>query len=156
MAELLKILVEHHRKNKLRSKQFFFLKACMAASAVVAVADGHACRREQKAVVSLTKTLDELKIFDTAHAREVYAGFLAQLSDDPDVGLALAMKAIDAVRDDSELTQLLVMMCQAVSEADGIVCPEEIDVIDHICGLLHIEPGVVRALDIGLKTEIDD
>ncbi len=101
------------------------------------------------------KYLDELKIFDSKHGSEVYSEFLKKLEDDPDSGLEEAMKAIDAVRDDEELTQLLVMICRTVSEADGIVRPEEIDAIEHICGLLHIEPEGIKALEIDLHSEID-
>jgi len=154
MSSLLKILIQHHQKNKQRARQFFFLKACMAASAVVAVADGHACRREALAVTTLTKTLDELKIFDSGHASGVYADFVNMLSKDPEAGLDAAMKAIDAVRGDEELTQLLVMICRTISEADGIVRPQEVDAIEHICGLLHIDPESVKALEINLQAEI--
>ena len=155
MSKLLKILIQHHKKNKLRAQQFFFLKACMAASAVVAVADGHACRREALAVTVITKTLDELKIFDSRHGSGVYSDFVKKLDEDSEAGLAAAMKAIDAVRDDDELTQLLVMICCTISEADGIVRPEEINAIEHICGVLHIDPESVKALEIDLRAEID-
>ncbi len=155
MPSILKILLAHHKKNKERARQFFFLKACMAASAVVAVADGHACRREALAITKVTQILDELKIFDSRHGSEVYSEFLKILEDDPEAGLEAAMKAIDAVRDDVELTQLLVMICRTISEADGIVRPEEIDAIEHICGLLHIEPEGIKALEIDLRSEID-
>ena len=156
MSGILKILLEHHRKNKQRAQQFFFLKACMAASAVVAVADGHACRREALAITKVTKTLDELKIFNSRHGGEVYSEFLKKLEDDPETGLKEAMKAIDAVRDDEQLTQLLVMICHTISEADGIVRPEEVDAIEHICGLLHIGPEGIKALKVNLRDETGD
>jgi tellurite resistance protein len=156
MSGLLKILINHHQKNKLRARQFFFLKACMAASAVVAVADGHACRREALAVKVLTNVLDELKVFDTKHGAEVYSEYLKKLDNDPDQGFKDAMKAIDGVRGDGELTQLLVMICRTISEADGIVRPEEIDAIDHICGLLHIDPETVKALEIDVHAELNE
>jgi len=154
MSKFLKILIQYHKKNKLRAQQFFFLKACMAASAVVAVADGQACRREALAVTALTKTLDELKIFDSGHGCTVYSEFVEKLGQDPDAGFEAATKAIDAVRDDSELTQLLVMICHTISEADGIVRPEEINAIEHICGLLHIDPESVKALELDPQAEI--
>jgi len=153
MSSYLQILINYQKKNKQRYRQYSVLKACMAASAVVAVADGHACQRENQTVVSLTKTLDKLKLFDPGHGSEIYQKFIAKLSENPTAGLDAAMEAIDAVRKDEELAQFLVMMCHTISEADGVVKPEETNAIEHICGLLRINPGMVKAREIDLRAE---
>jgi len=155
MPNFLSILIKYHHKNNQRAREFFFLKACMAASAVVAVADGFACQREALAVKTVMNTLDELKIFDSKHGSEIYRDFLKQLEKDPEAGLAAAMKCIEGVKDDDNLTLLLVMICQTISEADGIVRPEEVDAIDHICGLLHVESSKIKALEVDFRAEIE-
>jgi len=156
MANFLSILIKYHHKNNVRAKNFYFLKACMAASAVVAVADGFACQREALAAKTVAKTLDKLKIFEPKHATDVYKDFLKQLDKNPDAAFAAAMKCIEEVRDDDDLTLLLVMICKTISEADGIVRPEEVDAIDHICGLLHVDAEKIKALEVNLRAEMGE
>ena len=156
MADFLTILIRYHRKNKLRAENFYFMKACMAAAAIVAKADGVACRKEALAAKSLMKILENLQIFDPRHGSEVYGSFLEKLEKDRKKGLSEALKAIGPIRNDTELTQLLVMLCHTISEADGIVRPEEVDAIEEICKLLDIDAKAVKAVEIDLREQLLD
>ncbi|NQV98650.1 MAG: tellurite resistance TerB family protein [Rhodospirillales bacterium] len=154
MSGFLNILINHHKKNKLRAQNFFFMKACMAAAAAVAIADGIACRREVLAAKTLMDRLDSLHLFDPRHGVEIYTDYVSKIEKSAEQGRVAVREAIKPLQNDAELTHLLVMICHTISEADGIVRVEEVDAIDDICGYLGIDRNVVNAIEINMREQL--
>lgn len=148
VSSFFQIVIEHHRLNRRRAREFKFFKACMAAAAVVAIADLNACRRESAAVKALVRTLEELRLYDARHGLEIYDGYLDAIQKDPERGNADALEAIAAVKDEPEWAALLVSICATMSEADGVVLVSEVDTIRRIAGMLGIDPDVATAIAV--------
>jgi tellurite resistance protein TerB len=111
-------------KTKRRRERL--LEAAMAATALVAYADGVIEPEERAQVI---ETLDELDILRQAGADEGikrFDDYAAKLEADTDTGTRDAMAAVTALKDDAALARMVVDICIAVSAADGeIEEPEE-------------------------------
>lgn len=156
MSNFFSIVIEHHRRNSKRAREFKYFKACMAAAAVIAIADLRACRKESAAVKALVKTMEELKLYDTAHGLEIYEGYLGGMEKNAERGQAAALADISVVKDDPEWAALLVAICATMSEADGVVVDSEIETIQRICDMLDIEYDVARAIRLDARDEMHE
>lgn len=156
MAGLLKIIIDHHRKNRQRDENFKFFKACMAAAALTAISDGHACRREDAALKAMIRMLRQLKLYGTSHGTEIYDKFVDAIDADPEGGSEAAMAAIAAVRDEPKWAALLVAICATVSEADGVVVEQEVESIKRISSMLGVDPNIVRAFKVDTGNELHE
>jgi small-conductance mechanosensitive channel/tellurite resistance protein/CRP-like cAMP-binding protein len=111
-------------KTKRRRERL--LEAAMAATALVAYADGVIEPEERAQVI---ETLDELDILRQAGADEGikrFDDYAAKLEADTDTGTRDAMAEVTALKDDAALARMVVDICIAVSAADGeIEEPEE-------------------------------
>ncbi|MGB0671682.1 MAG: TerB family tellurite resistance protein [Rhodospirillales bacterium] len=129
----------HHDKNKVRAQGFSFMKAAMAACAMVAVADGDTCKKESRRVKELLSTLEKLKIYNLDEAFDIFSSFAKKLEKDLERGRQDALKAIKAgAEDDPELARLIIMLCRTVSEADGQVDDGEKESIERIAAILDL------------------
>ena len=134
------ILSNHLKKNKERAKSYHVLKAAMSGAALVATADGIACNRESRRTKELINSLDALSLYDAGLGLRVYMDAVSGLNKNQKKGTADAMEAISAVKDDPDSSAMVVMMCQAVSEADGHIEGAEKASIDRIIKELGAEP----------------
>lgn len=148
MGDFIKILGEYLARNRSRAKNFYLLKASMAAAALVAKADGIACSRESRRAKDVIRFLKELRIFDSRHGLDIFTQHVRTLEKSPERGHADIMKAIRAVIGKPEEAALLVQICRAISEADGKVTEDEVEAIDRICLILDIDPAVVESVKI--------
>lgn len=151
MTGMLRILGEHFSRNRERSKNFYLLKAAMAAAALVARADGVACGKESRRARQVIRALEELKLFDPGHGAEIFDRHAERLAKSPDKGRAEAMAAIAEAKSDPEEAALLVAVCKSISEADGEVSAQEQATIAGICDVLGIDPKTVEAVRIEEK-----
>lgn len=156
MAGFLDRLVAHHKKNKVRSANFDFFKACMAGAAMITMADGHADRREDASIRAMFKSLEEFRTFGSRQGQEVYDGFIEALEQDPEKGRKKALDAIDPVKADPEWAALLVAVCATVSAADGAVAESESAVIEQICTELDLDPSAIKSYEIDFTSELYD
>lgn len=115
-----------------------FLEATMAASALVAAADGTVSFSERHRVDQILESLDQLKIFDPHEAVNLFNDTLASLSETPDRGRDAALKQIARLAEDPEASRLMVRICCAISEADGEFSPPEWQQIEAICAALGV------------------
>ena len=113
----------------------------MAASALVALADGKVTLSESHRVDQVLEYLEQLRIFDVHEAIDLFHGFINGIREDPQVGEARALKAVAQVADNAEAARILVRVCIAVSQADGEVHPAEIMGIETICDVLGLQPA---------------
>jgi len=111
---------------KAKRRRERLLEAAMAATALVAYADGVIEPEERAQVI---KTLDELDILRQAGSDEGikrFDAYAAKLETGAEAGEREAMAAIEALKDDADLARMVVDICIAVSAADGeIEEPEE-------------------------------
>jgi len=154
MAGFFKLLAEHHKKNKARSRNFELFKACMAGVALAAMADGEFARREDAALKKLMKIVDELKLYGAAHTRETFMGFVNKIQDDPEQGRKEALEAVALAKDDPEWAATAIMLAATISESDGTIDEAEIEVVERLGELLGIDPSTVESLKVDFKDEI--
>lgn len=139
MPDFLKNLTHHYREQVARHKNLPFLKATMAASAVVSMSDGEITFDERMRVDQVLETLEALKVFDPHEGVNLFNGFVEALKESPETGHAAAVAAIMAGANDPEKAELMIRICLALSESDGEVSlVEQIEIVT-LCSLLGLD-----------------
>lgn len=138
MAGLLARLKEGLQTQAEKHRNRPFLEATMAASALVAMADGTVSLSERYRVDEILASLDSLKVFDPHEAVALFDDVLESLRDDPDQGRGDAMKRIGKLRDDPEAAELMIKICCAISRADGDFSAPERAQIGMICAAVDV------------------
>ena len=138
MAGLLERLKGGIQAQAERHRNRPFLEATMAASALVAAADGTVSFSERHRIDQILESLDQLKIFDPHEAVNLFNDILASLAETPDQGREAALKRIARLAEDPEASRLMVRICCAISEADGEFSPPEREQIGIICATLGL------------------
>lgn len=110
----------------------------MAALALVAIADGDACRREGARVGEILRTLTLLQMFDPDEGLHLFLRYVAAVRRDSEAGHEDVYTALRAGASDPEAAALIVALCQSVSEADGRVTDDEKGEILRICDVLGV------------------
>ena len=96
-----------------------FPEAAMAGAALVAGADGPVSFARRHALDRVLETVDALKSVDVHVAINIFNGFLDDLRDRPEQGLARALKALGAIAGDREFAELVLRIGVAIARADG-------------------------------------
>ena len=117
----------------------------MAAAALVALADGDASLDEGAEVGRLLRVLGALRDHDPGVGVERYLYYVDLIRQGGD-GPGRARAAVLAAAGDSETATLIVGVCQAISEADGIVRPSEVAEINVIAGMLKVKLNQAEAI----------
>ncbi|MDP6805488.1 MAG: TerB family tellurite resistance protein [Rhodospirillales bacterium] len=116
------------------------LEAAMAASALVALADGHVTFSESHRLDEIIETIEQLRVFDAHEGVELFKDYIDAVALNPEAGRKQALSAIDRIADDKDEARLLVRLCLAVSAADGVFQDEERERIVEICARLGLAP----------------
>ena len=141
MAGFLTTLKEMYESQMERHHNQPFLKATMAACAMVATADGNVSFSEQVRVDQILQTLDALKIYDPHEGVNLFREYADAILQNPKEGHKKAAKAIDAVKGDTERAALMIRICLAVAEANGETkLVDQIEVVT-LCSLLGVDPS---------------
>lgn len=128
-----------------RHRQRPFLRAAMAACAVVATADGVVSLRDRVRVDQVLAALQGLRVFDPHEGVNVFNEFVAAVEDDPVEGRALALAAIRAEADkDRERAEILIRICIAVSRVAGGIPPPQRAEIMQLCSLLGLDTAAAN------------
>ena len=154
MAGFFDILVAHHKRNKQRNRDYDYFKACMAASALAAMADDELGRREDAALKKLMKVVAELKLFGKDYGIDMFGSYVQAIREDPAKGRAQALEDVAAANGDEEWTTTLLMLAATITESDGSVVQAEQDVMTELADLLGIDPGAVNAMSLDIKDEM--
>jgi tellurite resistance protein len=145
MAGFLNNLSETYRRQMERHRNLPFVKAAMAASALVATADGNVSFSQRVRVDQILDVLEAVKTFDPHECVDLFVAYAEDILRQPKEGHAKAVKALDAVRGDAEKTDLLVRICLAIAEANGETSlADQIEIVT-LCSLLEVD-----ATDFGL------
>ena len=116
-----------------------FLKAAMAACAMVSFSDGevHLCDRIR--LDQIMDTLDELKMFDPHEGVDLFNYFTEQIDKSSKKGHEEALAAIEAVAKDKSTAELMIRLCLAISLSDGKTnLVEQIEIVS-LCSLLGVD-----------------
>jgi tellurite resistance protein TerB len=149
MSGFLATLIDSYQERLERQRRLPFLRACMAACATIAIADGEVSFPERVRVDQILETLEALQIFDPHDGVNLFNEFVDAIRDNPRAGRESAMAAMLDVADDPESADLLVRVCCAVSEADGEKhLTDQIEIVS-LCSRLGIEPR-----NLGLYAEM--
>ncbi|MDJ0950188.1 MAG: TerB family tellurite resistance protein [Alphaproteobacteria bacterium] len=140
MVIMLDALARGLGKQLARHRRRPFLEAAMAASALVAAADGKITFSETSRVDDIVRHLSMLKVFDVHESLDLFQDYIAAIQEDAAAGKAQALEAVANGAKDHELSVLLVRLCAAISQADGEFHPTERDVIVEICHVLGLRP----------------
>jgi len=151
MPKLLHTLSRRIHTRLERHHNLPFLKAMMAACAMVAIADGSIAFSQRIRIDQILETLEALKVFDPHEGVELFNHYADAILADPKSGHAEAIKAIKPMAKDPDIARLLVRACRAISEANGeISLVEKIELIT-LCSLLEVNPA-----DCGLDPDYRD
>jgi tellurite resistance protein len=116
------------------------MEGSMAAAALIAIADGDASVSEGAEVGRLMRVMDALKEHDPDRGLESYIRYVDLARKSPE-GVAQVRDVVQkAVAEDSEAAALLIVICHAVSEADGFVRQSELDEINRLAALIDVDP----------------
>ncbi len=122
-----------------------FLEATMAASALVAMADGEVKFTELTAIDDLLESVRELQVYDPHVAVDLCRDYVDAIAADADSGTAKALQAVGRIAGDDEAARLVVQMGLVISRSDGEFSESEVDAVRELCAALRLDPG-----DVGL------
>lgn len=101
-----------------------FLNAAMAASAMIAVADGTISREEKQKTIAFVRNHEALSIFDPAEVSRKFKTYLDSLDPanpdtDPDLAEITALNDIGKVKKNDDQARMVVRLAIAIGGADG-------------------------------------
>lgn len=117
-----------------------FLEAAMAASALVAAADGEVTEAERRQVASVFDTLDIFAADSRKEGVAMFEGFVTDILANPGTGVPLAMVKVKALAGQGESAETVVRICFAICESDGLTDVDEEKRIREICRTLKLPP----------------
>ncbi|TVU69993.1 MULTISPECIES: tellurite resistance TerB family protein [Cobetia] len=101
-----------------------FLNAAMAASAMIAVADGEISRDEKQKTIAFVRNHEALSVFDPSEVARKFKSYLDSLdpqNPDTDADLAeiTALNDIGKVKKNDDQARMVVRLAIAIGGADG-------------------------------------
>ncbi len=145
MASLIRSAKAAFERERERFKNRPFLEATMAASALVAMADGEVKFSELSALDDLLENVHELQVYDPHVAVDLCRDHIDAIAADAEAGRAKALEAVGRIAGDEEASRLVVQMCLVISRSDGEFSESEADAVRDLCAALWLDPG-----DVGL------
>lgn len=123
--------------EKFRNRQF--LEATMAASALVAAADGDVNITELNVIDQALEAIHELNIYDPHDAVDIYRDYADGLYKNPPATREKALKAVEKIAGDAHAARLLIKVCVAIGKSDEDFSDEEKAVISEICEAVALD-----------------
>ncbi|MBT6240454.1 MAG: tellurite resistance TerB family protein [Rhodospirillaceae bacterium] len=140
----LNTLVNNFQDSLERNRNRPFLKATMAACALVATADGVVSLGERVRVDQILETLEALKIFDPHEAVDLFNDFSDAILESPHTGHDKALAALADAAKDQETKTLIIRICCAISEVShdvgkDTIAADQIEIVS-LCSRLGVDP----------------
>lgn len=121
-----------------------FLEATMAASALMARADGAVNLSELNTLDQALDAIHELNIYDPHEAVDLYRDYVDALdSGDPETRENI-MKAVARIAGDEHEARLLLKVCVAIAKSDETLNDAERTAFAALCEALEIDPATVE------------
>jgi tellurite resistance protein len=141
MSGILSGLIRGYQEQLRRHRNRPFLRAAMAACALVSMAGGVVSLRQRVQMDQIMETLDGLKVFDPHEGVDLFNDFVESIAADPVSGHAQALAVVDEeVAEEPEKAQLLIRICAAVVEQEGTAAEQEWKEIRTLCDRFALEP----------------
>ena len=137
---MLERLRESLKKRSERQRDRRFLEATMAASALVAYADGQVDFTERMRLDQILDQLHRLRAFDVREAIEHFNTVIDDLKADPEDGHARALDSVEAFAGDKASARLMVRVACHLCVADGEFTEAEQEQVAELCLQLDIRP----------------
>lgn len=131
-----------------------FLKGAMAAAALAARADGQISLAQRYRVDAIVSRLNELDIYDTRKAIDMFDEFVAALDGDTVVAHAVLHAKIARFAGKPKRARTLMRVAHAVITSDGAPSEREWREFTWICTRLGLDPAVAAA-DLRQQVTID-
>lgn len=122
--------------SRFRNRQF--LDATMAATALVATADGEVTFSELSALDAVLESVQDLQIYDPHIAVDIYKDFADAIANDPEAGRRDAMMAVKKIAGNHDAADLVIRVAVAISKADGELTADERGTINELCAELGV------------------
>ena len=132
-----------------------FLKATMAACALVATADGEVSFSERVRVDQIIETLEHLQVYDPHEAVNIFVDFCNDIQAAPSEGHPKVLSQLDTVKENPETASLLIRICLAVAEANGKTSVVDQIEIVTLCSYLEIDPALFGLYRTGLMGQLN-
>ncbi len=137
---VLELLREGLKRRSARQRDRRFLEATMAASALVAYADGQVCFNERMRLDQILNHLRELRAFEVHEAINHFNRVIEDLKSEPEEGHARALESIELLSQDKVAARLMVRAACHLCVADGVFTEAEQEQVAELCVLLDISP----------------
>ena len=141
IVSAIETLITKHQQ-KIRSRQF--LEAAMGASAMLALADGEISFAELMARDYVLDHVQQLQVFDPNEAADLFRSYAETISNNPQLGKANVLEAINHLAGDLELASLLLRICLVIAKADCDFSQPEHEVIDTFCDVLGLDEEEIK------------
>jgi tellurite resistance protein len=115
-----------------------FLEAVMAASALVATADGAVKLAELATLDEVLETVRALRVYDPHQAVDLYRQYAAELLDQPQPAREKALRAIARIADEPDAARILLKIALAIGMADDALGDAERAALASICDALRL------------------
>ncbi|MBK19896.1 MAG: hypothetical protein CMM52_13770 [Rhodospirillaceae bacterium] len=129
--------------EKFRNRSF--LEATMAASALVASADGEINIAELDMLDQALAAINELNIYDPHDAIDLYREHAEALTADPGAAREKILRLVRKIADDQHAARLLIKVCVAIGKSDDDFSASEKTAVEQLCvnvGLDVAETGL--------------
>jgi tellurite resistance protein len=129
------LIAKHHQKIR----QQDFLKAAMAACALLSVADGEVNFAELMARDYVLDHVKQLQLCDPNQAADLFRDYTEALQENYEAEKSKILKLITPYADDAELAPLLLRICLVIAKADEQLKPSEQEIVNQLQQALQIE-----------------
>ncbi|MEE9425254.1 MAG: hypothetical protein V3V18_09780 [Methylococcales bacterium] len=133
ITDLLSTQIEQHRNKP-------FLKAVMAACALVATANGKVSLYQRMKIDQMMETQPRLKIFDPHDGIDLFNEYIERLQNDVETAHRQLCEIIKDVIDCEETADCLIQLCQTILQKKnqtGSVAQIEIKTLCDLLGAHH-------------------
>jgi tellurite resistance protein TerB len=115
----------------------------MAASALVATADGAVRLAELATLDEVLETVRALRVYDPHDAVDIYRDYATELLDQPQPARERALRAIARIADEPDAARILLKVALAIGRADDALGDAERDALASICAALRLPPSAL-------------
>jgi len=143
IAEIAKTLTNEVERFRNRD----FLKATMAAGALLAMADGEVTLPEQLARDYILENVRELKLYDVHTAVDLFRDYVEAIQADPDAATEKIFKIVSKFTKDKDHAIVLVRASILIAKSDSRLSESEKKVIGKICRALNLNTSEAVCID---------
>ena len=118
-----------------------FLETTMAASALVASADGAINFAKLTMLDQSLAAINELKIYDPHDAIEIYRAHAEALTADPGAAGEKILRLVRKLSDDEHAARMLIKVCVAIGKSDDHFTESEKIAIEQLCINMGLNPA---------------